>query len=175
MPYFALGSTVSWPPAASPRLSPGHDNAPPAHDGTGQIIAEGVWTSMPNQANSPAAKGTFIKVYMTPEEKTRIVANAGACGMSLSAYLRTLAAGHVPTPRVDLSGLAEVFRIHADLGRLGGLLKMLLSNDERLNDMGRDMAGATIDGALVDIRFAMAGLKTAIEGFLGVRGGKGQS
>jgi hypothetical protein len=127
---------------------------------------------MPNQTNGPAAKGVVIKVYMTPEEKARIVANAGACGLSLSAYLRTLATGHTPTPRVDLSGLAEVFRIHADLGRLGGLLKMLLANDERLNDMGRDMAGATIDGALMDIRFAMAGLKAAIEGLLGVRCGK---
>lgn len=136
---------------------------------------------MPNQTDNPtvngaaSAKGMVIKVYMTPEEKARIVAGAGACGLSLSAYVRTLATGHTPTPRVDLSGLAEVFRIHADLGRLGGLLKMLLANDERLNDMGRDMAGATIDGTLVDIRFAMAGLKTAIEEFLGVRSRKGQS
>ena len=136
---------------------------------------------MPNQTGSPAvndmasAKGKVIKVYMAPEEKAGVVAGAAACGLSLSAYVRTLATGHTPTPRVDLSGLADVFRIHADLGRLGGLLKMLLANDERLNDMGRDMAGATIDGTLVDIRFAMAGLKTAIEGFLGVKGGKGQS
>ncbi len=119
-----------------------------------------------------SAKGVIIKVYMAPEEKARIVANAGACGQSLSAYVRALSIGHTPMPRADLSGLAEVFRIHADLGRLGGLLKMLLTNDERLNDMGRDMAGATIDGVLVDLRFAMAGLKAAIERLLGVRGGK---
>lgn len=120
------------------------------------------------------AKGVVIKVYGTPEEKACIVANAAACGRSVSAYVRILATGHTPTPRADLSGLAEVFRIHADLGRLGGLLKMLLTNDERLNDMGRDMAVATIDGVLVDIRLAMAGLKAAIEVFLGVGGGKGK-
>ncbi len=119
-----------------------------------------------------SAKRVVIKVYMTPEEKARIAANAGVCGQALSAYVRTLAFGHTPTPRVDLSGLAEVFRIHGDLGRLGGLLKMLLTNDERLNDMGRDMAEATIDGTLVDIRFAMAGLKTVIKAYLGVRSGK---
>lgn len=121
-----------------------------------------------------AGKGVVIKVYVTPEEKARIVANAAACGKSVSAYVRVLATGHTPTPRADLSGLAEVFRMHADLGRIGGLLKMLLTNDERLNDMGRDMAVATIDGALVDIRLVMAGLKTAVEAFLGVRGGKGK-
>lgn len=119
-----------------------------------------------------AAKGVVVKVYVTPEEKARIVANAGACGRSVSAYVRALATGHTPTPRADLSGLADVFRLHADLGRLGGLMKMLLTNDERLNDMGRDLAGATIDGVLVDIRVAMAGLKAAVETFIGVRGGK---
>ena len=119
-----------------------------------------------------AAKGMVIKVYVTPEEKTRIVANAGACGRSASAYVRTLATGHVPTPRADVSELATVFRLHADLGRLGGLLKMLLTNDERLNDMGRDMANVTIDGVLVDIRVTMAGLKAAVEAFLGVRNRK---
>lgn len=121
-----------------------------------------------------AAKGVVIKVYVTPEEKARIVANAGACGRSVSAYVRTLAVGHTPVPRADLSGLAELFRLHADLGRLGGLMKMLLTNDEHLNDMGRDMAGATTDGVLVDIRAAMAGLKGAVEMFLGVKGGKGK-
>ena len=118
------------------------------------------------------AKGVVVKVYVTPEQKARIAANAGACGRSVSAYVRTLATGQMPTPRADLSGLADVFKLHADLGRLGGLMKMLFTNDERLNDMGRDMAVAAIDGVLVDIRLAMAGLKEAVEAFLGVGGGK---
>lgn len=116
------------------------------------------------------AKTVVIKVYVTPEEKARIATNAGMCGRSLSAYVRTLATGHEPKPRADLSGLAEVFKLHADLGRLGGLMKMFLTNDERLNDMGRDMAGVTIDGVLVDIRVTMANLKAMVADRVGVGG-----
>lgn len=116
-----------------------------------------------------------LKTLVTPEEKSRIAANAGICGMSMSAYVRTLATGRDPKPAADLSGLAEVFKIHADLGRLGGLMKMLLTNDERLSDMGRDMATVTIDAVLVDIRIAMDLLKTAVEGSLGIRTRKGRA
>jgi hypothetical protein len=115
-------------------------------------------------------KTVVVKVYVTPEEKARIAANAAACGRSVSAYARVLAAGYEPKPRVDLSGMAEVFKLHADLGRLGGLMKMLLTNDERLNDMGRDMAAVTIDGVLVDIRATMANLRALVAERIGVGG-----
>ncbi|MDR1611286.1 MAG: conjugal transfer protein TraJ [Planctomycetota bacterium] len=115
-------------------------------------------------------KAVVIKVYATPEEKARIATNAGICSRSVSAYVRTLATGHEPKPRVELSGMAEAFKLHADLGRLGGLMKMLLTNDERLNDMGRDMGMATIDGVLMDIRATMATLKAMVADRVGVGG-----
>ncbi len=39
---------------------------------------------------------THINIRITPEEKSRFEKNAKTCGMSLSAYLRTLANGHEP-------------------------------------------------------------------------------
>ncbi len=99
-----------------------------------------------------------IKVYLDPDEKRRIEENAKEAGMSLSAYARTLALGNAPVTKVELDEMSNVMKVHADLGRLGGLLKMTLTNDERLNDMGREMGVATIDGTLVDIRAAQAKL-----------------
>ncbi len=107
-------------------------------------------------------RNCVLKVMITTYEKARIAANATACGMTMSSYARTLLNGGIPLSLSDLSDLKEVFRLNADLGRLGGLLKMLLTNDERLNDMGRDMATVTIDNVLVDIRVTQDLLKNEV-------------
>ncbi len=104
-----------------------------------------------------------IKMYLKPNEKDKITQSARECGMSLSAYARTLALGDVPVASADLDEIDKVMKVHADLGRLGGLLKMFLKNDERLNDMGREMGVATIDGALVDIRATQAKLLKLVD------------
>lgn len=86
--------------------------------------------------------------------------------MSLSGYARTLALGEAPVTNADLNEMNKVMKISADLGRLGGLLKMFLTNDERLNDMGREMGVATIDGTLVDIRATQAKLLELVDAVL---------
>ncbi len=103
-----------------------------------------------------------VKVMVTPYEKARIAGNAKTCGMTMSSYARTLLNGSIPLSVNDLKDMKEVFRLHADLGRLGGLMKMLLTNDERLNDMGRDMATVTIDNILLDIRTTQDLLKKEV-------------
>ncbi len=105
----------------------------------------------------------IIKIYLKPNDKEKIANNARECGMSMSAYVRNLALGDIPVTRVELDEINKVMKIHADLGRLGGLLKMTLTNDERLNDMGREMGIATIDGTLVDIRAAQAKLLELVD------------
>lgn len=110
-----------------------------------------------------ARKKIFIKVYVKSDEKVAIVEAARSCRISVSAYARTLALGTPPTPCADLDRMDEVMKLHADLGRLGGLLKMTLTNDERLNDMGRQMGVATIDGTLVDIRATQAKLLELVD------------
>lgn len=104
-----------------------------------------------------------IKMYLNPKEKARIAQGAKGCGMSLSRYARTLALGDAPVTSTDLNEMNKVMKIAADLGRLGGLLKMTLTNDERLNDMGREMGVATIDGTLVDIRATQAKLLELVD------------
>jgi len=112
---------------------------------------------------------SVVKVMVTPYEKARIASNAKACSMTMSSYARTLLNGSIPLSTNDLEDMKEVFRLHADLGRLGGLMKMLLTNDERLNDMGRDMATVTIDNILLDIRATQDLLKKEVMGVLGKR------
>jgi hypothetical protein len=122
---------------------------------------------MSNKERGMRSKQTLVKVYVKPEEKARIAANARASRLSMSAYARTLALGGNPSSNIDLDEMNKLLKVSADLGRLGGLLKMLLTNDERLDEMGREMGRATIDGTLVDIRAAQARLLDVVNAFVG--------
>lgn len=117
-------------------------------------------------------KTQVIKALVDPDMKERIASRARLCGLSMSAYLGKVGDGYQPPRRADLSGLAEVMKLAADLRRLGGLLKMLLTNTERLQDMGRDMAVVTIDNTLIDIRASLDLLKQMLAAYVDNQGRK---
>lgn len=75
-----------------------------------------------------------LRVPVNEAEKEIIQSLAKEAGMSVANYLREV--GQVNTIRsvVDLQAVRDLAKINGDLGRLGGLLKVWLSNDERLQD-----------------------------------------
>lgn len=77
-----------------------------------------------------------IKVYCLPEERKQIEAHAKATGLSLTAYLRTIGLGYQVHGILDNKRVEDLARINGDLGRLGGLLKLWLTNDERTAQFG---------------------------------------
>jgi len=87
---------------------------------------------------------TPIKVYCLPEERDLIEANARAAGMSLSAFLLTVGQGYKITGIVDFEQVREMARINGDLGRLGGLLKLWLTNDARTAKFGESTIRALL-------------------------------
>lgn len=75
-----------------------------------------------------------IKVYVQPEEAEKIATLAAEAGLPVSVYLRQVGLGTPPeTSLGDCERVRELVRICADLNRIGGLLKALLSNDERFS------------------------------------------
>ncbi|MAC13307.1 MAG: conjugal transfer protein TraJ [Alcanivorax sp.] len=90
---------------------------------------------------SPTRKGTTpIKVWVLPDEKGDIVNKAKSAGLSASAYLRNVGMGAPVTGIADKEAVMELVKINADLGRIGGLLKMWLTNDEKLELEGHSSA-----------------------------------
>jgi hypothetical protein len=77
-----------------------------------------------------------IKVYCLPEERQQVAANARAVGLSLSTYLLNVGVGYQVRGIVDHKQVEELARINGDLGRLGGLLKLWLTNDARTAQFG---------------------------------------
>lgn len=73
-----------------------------------------------------------LKVYCTDEERGQIERQAETSGMSVSEYLRRVGQGMPVQSHVDKQAVKELAKVAAALGRAGGLLKMLLKNEERL-------------------------------------------
>ncbi|MCX8657348.1 hypothetical protein J3U08_11155 [Gilliamella sp. B2894] len=80
-----------------------------------------------------------IKVWVTKEEKMTINNNAKLHGLSNSAFLRNLGLNITVNGIVDQQAILEIVKVNADLGRLGGLLKLWLTNNEKLDGYDHDI------------------------------------
>ncbi|HFR8143235.1 TPA: conjugal transfer transcriptional regulator TraJ [Salmonella enterica] len=72
-----------------------------------------------------------IKVYCLPDERALIEENAKRAGMSVGGYLREVGQGYQIKGVMDYQHVRELVRVNGDLGRLGGLLKLWLTDDVR--------------------------------------------
>jgi hypothetical protein len=86
-------------------------------------------------------------VPVLPAEETQIKRLAAAAGLPVAAYLRRVGLGYRLPGILDHRRVEELARINGDLGRLGGLLKLWLTNDERTATFGE----ATIRAVLAKI------------------------
>jgi hypothetical protein len=97
------------------------------------------------EKNKPTRKGSPpIKVYCLPDERNAIEANARATGTSLSSYLLNVGMGYQVRSIVDNQQVEELARINGDLGRLGGLLKLWLTNDRLTAQFGEETIRAVL-------------------------------
>ena len=94
-------------------------------------------SNVSSQIDSPSLprltrrKGPRISVWLLPSEKAAIQAKAAAHTMSDSAYLRALGLDMPVKSTLDQEAILELAKINGDLGRIGGLLKMWLTNQDR--------------------------------------------
>ena len=84
----------------------------------------------------PTRKHRQLRVPVRQDEADGIRQQAAAAGLSVAAYLRNVGLGYRVSGIVDCQQVRELARINGDLGRLGGLLKLWLTNDERTARFG---------------------------------------
>lgn len=77
-----------------------------------------------------------VKVYCLPDERSQLNTLAKAAGLSMSAYLLNVGLGYRIRGILDNKRVEELARINGDLGRLGGLLKLWLTDDPRTAAFG---------------------------------------
>jgi hypothetical protein len=104
-----------------------------------------------------AAKHRHLRVPVHPEEEAQIKHNAAVVGRSVAAYLRNVGLGYEVRGILDNSRVEELARINGDLGRLGGLLKLWLTNDDRTAQFGEATIRALLS-KIEDTQDAMHGV-----------------
>lgn len=104
---------------------------------------------------------TFVCQFL-PEEEAIIKRNADAAGLSTAAFLRKVGMGYEVESMVDIEQVQELSRVNGDLGRLGGLLKLWLSNDERT----RNFSASLIKTLLGKIESTQNELRTVMDRIL---------
>lgn len=105
----------------------------------------------PKPRSSSRQRVRQLRVPVLPAEEADLKQRAANCGLSLAAYLRNVGMNYWPKSLLDAKAVPELLKVNADLGRLGGLLKMLLTNDERLKS---SPTVPTIHAVLKDIKAA---------------------
>lgn len=112
----------------------------------------------------------WVQFRASAEEAGAIAEQARGVGMSVGAYLRAVGAGYQPRAVVDRDQVHEMLRINGDLGRLGGLLKLFLTDDSKLNRFDRGQVRQAILAALRCIEVNQLELRDVIRRALRDRG-----
>lgn len=107
-------------------------------------------------------RAAHLRVPVLPEEKDLIERGARTTGLSVAAYLRNLGLGYEPRSIVDNARVKELLSINADLGRMGGLLKLWLTDDDKLASYPEADAATAVRAALHRIEDTQVQLRSVI-------------
>jgi hypothetical protein len=99
-----------------------------------------------------------LRVPVNPEEEVEIKRLATAANKAVADYLRSVGLGYEVRGILDHRRVEELLRINGDLGRLGGLLKLWLTNDERTVAFG----DSTIRALLAKIEATQDEMQTVV-------------
>ena len=112
-------------------------------------------------------KTELLQVRMTPEQKDTISKNARIHGISMGEFMRSVALGYKIVPLIDRDSVSDIRREAANLGRLGGLLKGLLTatkNDDAIDKGEIRMVLKQIEAAEREMRKIMITARKKISG-----------
>jgi hypothetical protein len=104
-----------------------------------------------------------IKVRVDESELAVISANATAARLTNAEFLRRLGQGHTPKSKVDLGLVRDLCTVAGDLGRLGGLLKLWLSEKRSDSLPAHEISAKDIDALWRDVQTTYGQLKAKVE------------
>jgi hypothetical protein len=114
-----------------------------------------------NKEREPRRQPDVLRVVVSPEDRAAIETRARAVDLSVSAYLRRLGTGFAPNSTLDQQAIGDLLRLNADQGRLGGLLKLWLSEKPGQGMPTYDVRSLLrqIEGVQADIKAIVRRLK----------------
>jgi hypothetical protein len=89
----------------------------------------------------PHGNKRILTVYVTDDEHEEIKRTASLAQKSVSEFVKMLALGFEPKSKIDQEAVLALMKVNADLGRLGGLLKLGLVDQ----NLDRNQANALLN------------------------------
>ena len=99
---------------------------------------------MDQQPTLSPRRSKHLRVPVFPDEEQEVKRLAVASGLPVAAYLRNVGLGYRVSGILDYKRVEELARINGDLGRLGGLLKLWLTDDPRTATFGESTIRAVL-------------------------------
>lgn len=99
---------------------------------------------MTDKQKSVTRNQKHLRVPVLPDEESEIKRLAAAANKTVAEYLRNVGLGYEVRGILDNRRVEDMLRINGDLGRLGGLLKLWLTNDERTRAFGESTIRALL-------------------------------
>jgi hypothetical protein len=84
-----------------------------------------------NSKDDSKKRTICLKSYVTDAEYQHIVEVSERTCLSVSELTRRVLLGHEIRSKVDQQVFLDILKVNADLGRLGGLLKLWLSDETK--------------------------------------------
>jgi len=110
---------------------------------------------------SKVARISTIKAHVTPGEREELAALAHRLGMTVSNYIRNVMVNfRLPDNAINARAIRDLYKINADLARLGNLLKMAMNDDEFPVPKNSELAPESLLQRMEEVRLQ---LKTKIE------------
>lgn len=119
-------------------------------------------TKRPKRSNK-RLRDEVIQVRVSEEELELISANAAGAKLTNAEFLRRLGQGHTPKSKVDLGLVRDLCSVAGDLGRLGGLLKVWLSEKRNGTLPQHEIGSKDIDSLWRDLQTTYGELKAKVE------------
>ena len=117
---------------------------------------------MGNESRRRQQRQRHLRVPVSEDEAASIEQRAASSGLPVAAYLRAVGMDYAPRSVLDQERVQALVKAMADLGRLGGLLKLWLSDDAKLAAYPAERR-RQIPETLLEIRRSQAALQTLIE------------
>ncbi len=111
-------------------------------------------------------RGRHLRVPVTAEEVQHIDDLAQQTGLSIAAYLRLVGLGYKPRNVVDFDEVQRLVAVNGDLGRMGGLLKLWLTDDAKLDEFKPEEMRRIVRGLLKKIEAGQEELREVAKSVL---------
>ena len=93
----------------------------------------------PEEKETMPKKKPYLTVYLSEDERQQIIRLAAKASLPVSRFVKRVCLGQEVRSTVDQEAVLALLHSKADLGRLGGLLKLHLTDVERTEQWHQDL------------------------------------